>query len=117
MWFLSAFFVGVVRRCPIGNLDHLARGFRVEGFVGIGDRLSAEAEKKCEERKEKKGEDRGPHALALYVGRLWREAGAIIGSHEDGCGHRRIQRSAEVRQPSFPCVSRRRLQRDSDQSE
>ena len=80
-----------MRREPVVALNHFAGGFRVERFVRVGDRLTAEAEKKCDERKKKKGEDRAPHAVALYVGRLRGEAGAIIGSDEDSRGHRRIK--------------------------
>ena len=46
--FLPALFVVEVRREPVLAFDHLARGFRVEGFVGIRDGLAAEAEEKSE---------------------------------------------------------------------
>jgi len=76
---LPAIFVVEVRGEPVVPLDHFARGFGVERLVRVGDRLPAEAEKKCDERKKKKGEDRAPHAVALYVDRLCRE---------DGCDNR-----------------------------
>jgi hypothetical protein len=55
-----------VRRQPVAGLDHLARRFRVEAFVGIADRRTPEAEEKGEAGQQDEGQDGSTHRPSFY---------------------------------------------------
>ena len=61
--FLKAFLLVEVRGDPVAARHHLARGFSVKRFVGIGDGRTAEPGEK-RQRAQQQEDDRAPHEIA-----------------------------------------------------
>src|SRR4030095_4677630 len=68
---LPAVLIIESRRQPVAALDHLARGFGVERFVVISDRLTTKAEEertKAEQKESRQSQATvGRHRLRLYA--------------------------------------------------
>ena len=66
---LKSILVVVVRGDPVTALHHLARGFGVEGLVGIGDGRPSQAREERQERQQDEKRDGTPHAYSLPAAR------------------------------------------------
>ena len=77
---MKARLVTVVWSEPVARLDHLAGGFRVEGFVGVADGRAAEAGEERGPAEDQQQGSRAGHGAPLYLMTPRHPAGADQGS-------------------------------------